>query len=96
MRLGRMSERSAAIGLASASDGDPPPNSCAADLETNDQVTASRSESAASVRLASRVRFWMSVSTGLATPWSSRGRGEAGARSTPAMRRICSTTSAFS
>ena len=56
-RLGRMSERSAAIGLASASAGAPPPNSSAAGLEMNDQVTASRSASAASARLASRVRF---------------------------------------
>ena len=32
MRLGRMSERSAAIGLASASAGEPPPNSSAARL----------------------------------------------------------------
>ena len=90
-----MSERSAAIGLASASDGEPPPNSSAAALETNDQVTASRSESEASVRLASRVRFCMSVSTGFGTPSSSRGSGAGGARSTPAMRRICSTTSAL-
>ena len=54
-----MSERSAAIGLASASAGEPPPNASAAPLETKDQVTASRRESAASVRLASRVRFCM-------------------------------------
>ena len=37
----------------------------------------------------------MSVSTGFGTPSSSRGRGAGGARSTPAMRRICSTTSAL-
>ena len=90
-----MSERSAAIGLASASAREPPPNSSAAALGTNDQVTASRSDSAASVRLARRVRFCMSVSTGFGTPSSSRGRGAGGARSTPAMRRICSTTSAL-
>ena len=36
-----MSESSAAIGLASASAGLPPPNSSASRLETNDQVTAS-------------------------------------------------------
>ncbi len=95
MRLGRMSERSAAIGLASASEREPPPNNSAAALETNDQVTASREPSAASVRLARRVRFCMSVSTGFGTPSSSRGRGAGGARSTPAMRRICSTTSAL-
>ena len=60
-----------------------------------DQVTASRSDSAASVRLASRVRFCRGVSTGAGTPSSSRGRGVVGARSMPAMRRICSTTSAL-
>ena len=60
-----------------------------------DQVTASRSESEASVRLARRVRFCSSVSTGLGTPASSLGSGVVGARSMPAMRRICSTTSAF-
>ena len=95
MRLGRMSESSAAIGLASASEGEPPPNSSAAALETNDQVTASRSESEASARFASRVRFCKSVSTGRGTPSSSLGSGAGGARSTPAMRRICSTTSAL-
>ena len=90
-----MSERSAAIGLASASAGFPPPNSSAAVREMNDQVTASRRPSEASVRLARRVRFCRSVSTGAATPSSSRGSGVAGARSRPAMRMICSTTSAL-
>ncbi len=90
-----MSERSAAIGLASASDGSPPPNSSAARFEMKDHVTASRSDSAASVRRASRVRFCCGVSTGAGTPSSGRGRGVTGARSMPAMRKICSTTSAL-
>ncbi len=90
-----MSERSEAIGLASASDGCPPPNSSAAVFEMKDQVTASRSDSDASVRLARRVRFCNSVSAGAGTPSSRRGSGAIGARSMPAMRRICSTTSAF-
>src|ERR1041385_8511373 len=50
MRLGRMSERSAAIGLASASSWAPPPNSSAAGFEMNDQVTASTMPRAASAR----------------------------------------------
>ena len=41
----------------------------------NDQVTASLEAEAASVRLASRVRFCSSVSTGFGTPASSRGSG---------------------
>ena len=56
MRLGRMSESSAAIGLASASSALPPPNSSACGLEMNDQVTASTRPRAASARLALRVR----------------------------------------
>ena len=59
IRLGRMSERSAAIGLASASSGLPPPKSSACGLETNDQVTASTMPRAASARLALRVRIWI-------------------------------------
>ncbi len=51
-RLGRMSERSAAIGLASASSALPPPNNSACGLEMNDQVTASTMPRAASARLA--------------------------------------------
>ena len=47
-----MSERSAAIGLASASSGLPPPNNSAAGLAMNDHVTASRRPSADSARLA--------------------------------------------
>ena len=73
-RLGRMSERSAAIGLASASAGAPPPNNSAFGLAMNDQVTASRRPSAASARLATRVRFCSGVSTGRGTPASSRGQ----------------------
>ena len=42
-----MSERSAAIGLASASAGAPPPNNSAFGFAMNDQVTASRRPSAA-------------------------------------------------
>ena len=60
-----MSERSAAIGLASASCGLPPPNSSACGLAMNDQVTASTRPRAASARLALRVRAWIGVSTGL-------------------------------
>ena len=60
-----MSDSSAAIGLASASSGLPPPNSSASRLETNDQVTASVRPRAASARLALRVRIWIGVSTGL-------------------------------
>ena len=90
-----MSERSAAIGLASASSGLPPPNSFAWSWETNDQVTASLKPKLASARFAARVRFCNSVSTGLGTPASSRGSGCIGTRSTPAMRTICSTMSAL-
>ena len=60
-----MSERSAAIGLASTSSGLPPPNSSACGLEMNDQVTASTRPRAASARLALRVRICSGVSTGL-------------------------------
>ena len=64
MRLGRMSDRSAAIGLASASCGLPPPNNSAWFLPRNDQVTASIRLRAASARLALRVRCWIAVSIG--------------------------------
>ena len=74
MRLGRMSDSSAAIGLASASSGLPPPNSSASRFDTNDQVTASTMPRAASARLALRVRFWIGVSTGLRAS-SPRGNG---------------------
>ena len=60
-----MSERSAAIGLASASSACPPPNSSACALPMNDQVTASTSPRAASARFALRVRTCAAVSTGL-------------------------------
>ena len=60
-----MSDSSAAIGLASASSGLPPPNNSACALEMNDQVTASTRLRAASARLALRVRTWIGVSTGL-------------------------------
>ena len=56
MRLGRMSDRSAAIGLASASSGLPPPNKSACFFSMNDQVTASTRLRAPSARLALRVR----------------------------------------
>ena len=60
-----MSERSDAIGLASASSAWPPPNNSACGLEMNDQVTASTMPRAASARLARRVRSWIVVRTGL-------------------------------
>ena len=66
-----MSDRSAAIGLASASSGLPPPNSSACGLAMNDQVTASTRPRAPSARLALRVRSCSGVSTGL------RGAGAA-------------------
>ena len=72
----------------------PPPNSSAAGLEMNDQVTASRRPSAASARLAGRVRFCSSVSTGAGTPVRARQRRR-GTRSRPAMRTISSTRSAL-
>ena len=72
-----MSDSSAAIGLASASAALPPPNNSASRLEMNDQVTASVMPRAASARLASRVRSWMAVSTGLRAS-APRGNGVAG------------------
>ena len=60
-----MSDNSAAIGLASASSGLPPPNSSASRFETNDHVTASVRPRTASARLALRVRVWIGVSTDL-------------------------------
>ena len=60
-----MSDRSEAIGLASASSACPPPNSSACGLEMNDHVTASTMPRAASARLARRVRSWIVVRTGL-------------------------------
>ena len=47
-----MSDKSAAIGLASASSAWPPPNSSACGLEMNDHVTASTMPRAANARLA--------------------------------------------
>ena len=93
MRLGRMSDSSAAIGLASASSALPPPNSSASRFETNDQVTASIRPRAASARLALRVRFWIGVSTGLRAS-APRGNGVDGTWSTPTMRTSSSTMSA--
>ena len=69
-----MSERSAAIGLASASSGLPPPNSSACFLAMNDHVTASTRLRAASARLALRVRTWIGVSTGLRGAVAARKR----------------------
>ena len=89
-----MSERSAAIGLASASSGLPPPNSSACGFEMNDQVTASTMPRAASARLALRVRIWIGVSTGLRGA-SPRSNGVDGTRSTPTMRTTSSTMSAL-
>ena len=89
-----MSERSAAIGLASASSGLPPPNNSAWALEMNDQVTASTRLRAASARLALRVRNWIGVSTGLRGA-SPRSNGVGGTLSTPTMRTTSSTMSAL-
>ena len=89
-----MSDRSAAIGLASASSGLPPPNSSACFLAMNDQVTASTRLRAASARLALRVRNWIGVSTGLRGA-SPRSNGVDGTRSTPRMRTTSSTISAL-
>ena len=89
-----MSERSDAIGLASASSLFPPPNSSAAALEMNDQVTASIMPRAASARLARRVRSWIGVSTALRGA-SPRSNGVIGTLSTPTMRTISSTISAL-
>ena len=61
----------------------------------NDQVTASRRPSAASARLARRVRFCSSVSTGFGTPKSRRAAASSVRWSSPAMRTICSTMSAL-
>ncbi len=92
-RLGRMSDNSAAIGLASARAALPPPNSSASRLDTNDQVTASVMPRAASARLALRVRFWIGVSTALRAS-GPRGNGVDGTWSTPTMRTSSSTMSA--
>ncbi len=54
---GRMSDMSAAIGFASASCGDPPPNSSASAFGMKDQVTASSMPREAKARLAARVRI---------------------------------------
>ena len=89
-----MSERSDAIGLASASSGWPPPNNSASGFDTNDQVTASARLRAASARLALRVRFWIGVSTGLRGA-SPRSNGVSGTLSTPTMRTTSSTISAL-
>ena len=83
-RLGRMSVRSAAIGLASTSSLLPPPNNSAACLVMNEYVTASIMPRAASARLARRVRCWIGVSTALRAP--RRGRT---ASSAPCRRRRC-------
>ena len=94
MRLGRMSDRSAAIGLASASSACPPPNNSACALAMNDQVTASAMPRAASARFALRVRTCCAVSTGLRGA-SPRSNGVNGTLSTPTMRTISSTMSAL-
>ena len=94
-KLGRMSESSAAIGLASASSGAPPPKCFASSLPMKDQVTASTMPREASARRASDTRFWASVSTGFSTVASRRGKGVEGTRSSPPMRVISSTRSAL-
>ena len=74
-----MSERSAAIGFASASAGAPPPNNSACGLEMNDQVTASTRPRVASARLALRRRSLRGGENGLARRVAARefGRGHA-------------------
>ena len=74
IRLGRMSERSAAIGLASASFACPPPKSSACALPMNDHVTASTMARLASARLARRFRTCKGVRIGLRAS-SPRGNG---------------------
>ncbi len=89
-----MSERSAAMGFASASAGSPPPKSSACFFEMNDQVTASTNPLAASARLAARVRLCKAVSTGRRA-LAPRSNGVGGTRSRPRMRTISSTRSAL-
>ena len=79
-----MSDRSEAIGLASASSACPPPNSSAAGFAMNDHVTASTMPRAASARLARPVRSCIGVSTDCAAP--RRGRTASPA---PCRRRRC-------
>ena len=93
-RLGRMSERSAAMGLASASSGAPPPKISACALATKDHVTASTMPRAASARRAARTRFCNRVSTGPEMA-DSRSSGTGAMRSRPARRMISSTRSAL-
>ena len=89
-----MSDRSAAIGLASDSDARPPPKASAWRFDTKDHVTASIMPRAARVRLARRVRFCRTVRTAEGT-CASRGNGVTGIASTPAMRMTSSTRSAL-
>ena len=89
-----MSDRSEAMGLASASSLLPPPNNSACGLEMNDQVTASTMPRAASARLARRVRSWIGLRIGLRGS-SPRSNGVIGTLSTPMMRTISSTISAL-
>ena len=89
-----MSDRSAAIGLASASSACPPPNSSACALPMNDHVTASTMPRAASARLALRLRTCSDVRIGLRAS-SPRGNGVNGTLSTPTMRTTSSTMSAL-
>ena len=89
-----MSDRSDAMGLASASSALPPPNNSACGLAMNDHVTASTMPRAASARLARRVRSWIGLRTGLRGA-SPRSNGVIGTLSTPTMRTISSTMSAL-
>ena len=73
-----MSESSAAIGLASASRGAPPPKCSASSLLMKDQVTASTMPRAASARRASDTRFCARVSTGFSTVASLAREGRRG------------------
>ena len=81
-----MSDRSEAIGFASARRLSPPPKSFASALAMKDQVTASTRPRAASSRFASRVRFWIGVRIGRTTASSSRRSGCGAMRSSPTMR----------
>ena len=89
-----MSDRSDAIGLASASSLPAAAEHSAAGFAMNDHVTASTMPRAASARLARRVRSWIGVRIGLRGA-SPRSNGVIGTLSTPTMRTISSTMSAL-
>jgi hypothetical protein len=91
---GRMSDMSAAIGLASLSSGLPPPKSAACPAGMKDQVTASIMPRTASARRAARVRIWSVVRMRpLTASWLTIGVN--GISLTPWMRMTSSTRSAL-